>query len=83
MKKTIFLTSLLLSLGFYAQASDINNQSIDVKEESNVGHTHQETLSEEYYKNQQEAPSQCESKKSGTYTEYHSNGMLKSFRIVD
>lgn len=86
MRKTLLLTSLFLSLGLYAQEMNINSESLDVKEASDMVSNQEESLSQQYYNNQsnQEAThNSCESKKTGTYMQYHSNGMLKSFSIVE
>ncbi len=79
MKKTLLLMSLFLSLVLYAQTRNNNEQDSNLKEVN----IQEESLSQQYYTNEEESYKKCESKKSGTYIKYHSNGMLESFSIVE
>lgn len=86
MIRTILLVSLMFSFGM-SQQTDRNNESTNVNEETEILQTQdvqiqEENISEQYYKNEQ-VNAKCQtSPQSGTYTEYHPNGMLKAFRIV-
>lgn len=82
MTKTLLGVSLLLSIGLYAEALDTDEQQVQSNEKTNTENSNQQVLPEEYYKTNQETSKNCETKSRGTYIEYHSNGMLKSFSII-
>lgn len=75
MKKIAFLTSLMFTLGLSAQGT---NEVDSVKAQASTEVSKETVTSQGSTSTQQN----CTSTKSGTYTQYFSNGMLKSFSIV-
>jgi len=82
MKKTLLLASLFLSFGLLSQAADISNMNVNATEESDLVSNQEESSHQHYANNQEETQKSCENIESGTYMQYHPNGMLKSFSIV-